>query len=115
MSLATANANTALDSALVDALRVQLHVGAPGAAGTSNQFGDTTRQVVSWSAAASGEKAASNTPTWSPVSAAGTVTHVSLWTTGGVYRGSAQLLKTRALEIGDSLVLASLKFTSTHD
>lgn len=115
MALATAAANDALDAGLGTALRVQLHTGAPGASGTANQFGDTTRQVLAWAAAASGEKSSSNTATWSSVSAAGTVTHVSVWTTGGVYRGSAALLTPKVLAIGEAIVLALVKFVGSHD
>lgn len=65
---------------------LQLHNGAPGAAGTSN--------VVGSRVAATGKVSGNNTITlagsWTGLSANQTVTHVSYWTasTGGTFYGS---------------------------
>jgi hypothetical protein len=115
MALAKAAATLAVAAATDDALRLQLHTGAPGAAGTSNVFGDATKQVVAWNAAANGARTASNAPEWTSVTAAGTVTHVSLWTTGGVYRGSAALVTSKTLAIGDGIKFTALTASITND
>jgi hypothetical protein len=115
MAVAAAQGNAGLNAMFDDALRAQMHTGYPGASGTANQFGDTTRQVVTWSPAAAAAKLASNTPTWATVTAAGLVTHLSFWTTGGVYRGSMQLLVPKNLAIGEGIIFVELRWNITVD
>ena len=59
---------------------VKLHVGAPGAAGTANPAGNTTRQAATFGTAASGG-AISNTVAidWTNVNTAEDYTHFSAW------------------------------------
>lgn len=59
---------------------VKLHVGAPGAAGTSNPAGNTTRQAATFGTAAAGG-AISNTASidWTSVSTTEDYTHFSAW------------------------------------
>jgi hypothetical protein len=86
----------------------KLHTGDPGAAGTANAFGDTTRQVATFAAAdADGTIETSADMGWSAVSAAGTVTHVSFWSavTGGTFLGSDDLATGRTLAIGDNFTV----------
>lgn len=74
-------------------LYVKLHVGDPGAAGTTNAAGNTTRQQATFGTAASGG-AISNTVQvqWTNVSTLETYSHASLWdaATGGncLYTGT---------------------------
>jgi len=66
------------------AFYVQLHIGDPGAAGTSNVAANTTRKLVTFgSAAAAG--AISNTADieWLAVPNLETYTHVSFWSASG--------------------------------
>lgn len=59
---------------------VQLHTGAPGAAGTSNIATNNTRvQAVSWAAPSGGAIATSAAVQWASAPATETITHVSLW------------------------------------
>jgi hypothetical protein len=97
-------------------LYVKLHTGDPGAAGTSNASAETTRQVTTWSASASGSRAISNTPTWSTWSAGSeTLTHISLWSasTAGTFVRSIALTASKAVANGDDVVVASLVLSIT--
>lgn len=87
------------------AFYVKLHIGDPGAAGTSNAAANTTRQAVTFgSAAASG--AISNTVAveWTNVSTTETYSHVSFWTasSGGTFLGSDDLSSSAAVTAGDT-------------
>lgn len=84
---------------------VKLHLGDPGAAGTSNAAANTTRQQATFgSGAASG--AISNTAAveWTNVSNTETYTHVSFWTaaTNGTFKGSDDLSSSAAVTAGDT-------------
>ena len=72
--------NAALDTLLATYSWVKLHVGAPGAAGTSNPATETTRQQATWSAAAAGASANTNLLTWTAVAASEDYTHFTVWT-----------------------------------
>lgn len=87
------------------AVYVKLHLGDPGAAGTSNAAANTTRQAVTFgSAAATG--AISNTAAveWTNVSNTETYSHISCWTasTAGTFLGSDDLSSTAAVTAGDT-------------
>jgi hypothetical protein len=87
------------------AFYVKLHLGDPGAAGTSNAAANTTRQAVTFgSAAATG--AISNTVAieWTNVSTTETYSHVSFWTasSGGTFLGSDDLSSSAAVTAGDT-------------
>jgi hypothetical protein len=87
------------------AVYVKLHLGAPGAAGTSNPAANTTRQAVTFgSAAASG--AISNTANveWTSVSNTEVYSHVSFWTasSGGTFLGDDDLSSTASVTAGDT-------------
>lgn len=90
---------------------VKLHTGDPGAAGTSNASANTTRVQATWSAAASGSKSMSNTPSWASWAAGTeTITHISLWdaSTAGNFLDSIQLTASKTVNNGDTLNLTSL-------
>ncbi|SHL42119.1 hypothetical protein SAMN05443637_1285 [Pseudonocardia thermophila] len=59
---------------------VKLHVGDPGADGTSNPATETTRKQVTWSAASSGQQVSTNDLVWTSIAASGTedATHFSV-------------------------------------
>lgn len=84
---------------------VKLHLGAPGAAGTSNPAAETTRQQATFGSAATG-RAISNTAAieWLNVSTTETYTHVSLWdaSTAGNFLGSDDLSSSAAVTAGDT-------------
>jgi len=87
------------------AVWVQLHIGDPGAAGTTNPAVETTRQQATFGAAAA-LGAISNTAAieWTLVAASETYTHVSLWSasTAGTFLGSDDLSFTAAVNAGDT-------------
>lgn len=66
-------------SLAVAQLYAQLHVGAPGASGTSNPATETTRKAVSVGAASAGSITNDAAVTWSPIAGSQDATHVSLW------------------------------------
>jgi hypothetical protein len=87
----------------------KLHLGSPGAAGTTNAAVETTRQAVTFgSAAASGAISNTVAVTWTNVSTSETVTHVSFWTasSAGTFLGADDLPVSKALVAGDSLTIA---------
>ena len=88
-----------------DEFWAKLHIGDPGAAGTSNPAAETTRKQVTFgSGAASG--AISNTVAveWTALPATETLTHVSFWSasTAGTFLGSDDLSSSAAVEINDT-------------
>ena len=96
-----------------DANNVQLHTGAPGAAGTANVSSVTTRPAVTWNSPSAGSVTASDQPAWS--SWAGTNgevdTDVSFWSasTSGTFGFSAALSPSVTMNTGDSLTLTSIQ------
>jgi hypothetical protein len=84
--LSTSTANSILDAILnatsysVATPFIKLHVGAPGAAGTSNPATETTRKAVSCSAAASGAITSDADIVWTNVAGSEDYTHWSIWT-----------------------------------
>lgn len=88
-----------------DEVWVQLHLGDPGAAGTSNPAAETTRKQATFGAGAA-TGAISNTAAveWTNVSTSETYTHVSLWSasTAGTFLGSDDLSSPAAVTAGDT-------------
>lgn len=83
----------------------KLHIGDPGAAGTTNAAANTTRQLVTFgSAAATG--AISNTAAieWTNVPNTEVYSHLSFWTasTAGTFLGSDDLSATASVTAGDT-------------
>lgn len=96
---------------------VKLHLGDPGEEGTSNSAQNTSRQPVTWSAAASGSISSSATLTWTSVSNSETYTHWSLWDTqnGGAFPSTAgnclwsgALSSSASVTVGDTFQITSL-------
>jgi hypothetical protein len=72
---------------------VQLHIGDPGAAGTSNLAAETDRQQLS-AATASGATITSDAAlTWTSITGSEDPTHFSLWSSsaGGTFLGSGAI------------------------
>ena len=73
---------------------VQLHTGAPGAAGTTNVAGNNVRQAAgAFNTPASGATTNSAPVNWSSVSTSETYSHVSLWSaaSGGGFIASGSI------------------------
>lgn len=105
--LGSAGANTALDAFNAAYPWVKLHIGDPGAAGTSNPAVETTRKQVTWTGAASGADSNSNTLTWTTVAATEDYTHFTLWTasSAGTFGGSGTVTA-NAVTAGDTFQVA---------
>ena len=86
---AQASADSGMDSAVSGTVYVQLHTGDPGAAGTANVAGNSTRIAVTFAAASGGSKASNATASWTTaeVNTTETYTYFSLWTaaSGGTF------------------------------
>jgi len=82
----------------------KLHIGDPGAAGTSNPAAETTRKQASFSAASAGAMTTDADLEWTNVSTSETYTHVSLWdaSTGGNFLGSDDLSSSAGVTAGDT-------------
>lgn len=114
--LATATANAFLDalcnntSYAVTSVYIQLHTGAPGAAGTSNVAGNATRKAVSFAAASSGSVASDANVSWDSgeVDTSEDYTHYSLWTasSAGTFLASGTVTA-NPVSSGDTFTIAS--------
>ena len=58
---------------------IKLHVGDPGAAGTSNAATETTRKSVSFAAASNGALASDADVTWTNIAGSQDATHFTAW------------------------------------
>jgi hypothetical protein len=87
-------------------LYCKLHVGDPGAAGTSNPAGNTTRQSVSFGTAASAAMSNDTAITWTSVSTSEDYTHYSLWdsSTAGNFHQSGTITA-NAVTAGDTFTI----------
>jgi hypothetical protein len=92
MAFTAARINAALDAASTGITHVQLHTGAPGAAGTSNVAAGVSRAALTGVGSA-----AAQADTWTAAltipGAGGPFTHVSFWTalSAGTFMGDAAL------------------------
>lgn len=97
-------------------LYFKLHTADPGASAATAASANTTRVAAVWSAAASGSKAISNTPSWAAwASGTETITHVSVWdaSSAGNFRYSFALTTSKTVTNGDTLNLTSHSFSLT--
>lgn len=106
--MSAARANAAIDAAVALGTWIKLHVGDPGAAGTANAAGETTRKQASFAAASGGSAASNADLEWPNVSTSEDVTHFSMWTasSGGTFLWSGTITA-NALTAGDTLKAAS--------
>jgi hypothetical protein len=87
---------------------IKLHTADPGAAGATAAFGDATRQSATFAAAdGTGNITTSADVNWTNLSAAGTITHVSIWSasSAGTFLGSDDLATARTVAIGDNFTI----------
>ena len=92
---------------------VQLHTADPGAAGTTAAFADTRRFQATFAVASGGSSATSAVLTWTSVTAAATLSHVSFWTatSAGTFLGSDDLATPRTVAIGDNFTIPAGSLT----
>lgn len=89
---------------------IKLHTGDPGEDGTANAATESTRKLISFSAASSGSMASSAAITWTNVSTTETYTHWSAWdslTTGNCLWTGA-LSSSAAVTAGDTFEITTL-------
>lgn len=88
---------------------IQLHIGDPGAAGTGNPAGNTTRIQGVFAAAAAGTITTSTATTWPNVSTSETYTRFSVWdaASGGSFQFSGTIIATGAVTNGDDFNAAA--------
>lgn len=106
--LGSAGANTALDALVAAYPWIKLHIGDPGAAGTSNAAVETTRKQASWDAAASGATANSGALTWTNVAGSEDYTHFTAWTasTAGTF-GFSGTVTANAVTAADTFTIGA--------
>ena len=118
--LSTYTANKFLDalgnntSFAVTTVYVKLHVGDPGANGTSNPATETTRKSVSFAAASSGSIASDADITWTNISGSEDATHFTAWDneSAGNFLFSG-LITGNAYTAGDTLTISSGSLTAS--
>lgn len=87
-----------------DEFWAQLHLGDPGAAGTSNPAAETTRKQATFSAASGRAITTSAALEWTNVSTTEVYSHISFWSasTAGTFLGRDDLSSTASVEAGDT-------------
>jgi hypothetical protein len=88
------------------AIWVKLHLGDPGAAGTTSPATNTTRQQADFSAASGGAITSNASITWTNVPATEDYTHFSCWTasSGGTFLFSGSITANQVTS-GDDFVV----------
>ena len=91
---------------------VKLHVGDPGAAGTSNAATETTRKSVSFSAASNGALASDADVSWTNIAGSQDATHFTAWDneTAGNFLFSGTITG-NAYTAGDTYTISSAGLT----
>lgn len=89
---------------------VKLHLGDAGEDGTSSPAAETTRKLVSWSAASAGSKATAAVLSWTLVSTTETYTHWSMWdaSTAGNCLWTGALSASASVTAGDTFEITAL-------
>lgn len=108
VGFSTTAANTHLDNQGTAYSWVKLHVGDPGAAGTTSPATETTRKQATWAAASSASKATTADLVWTNVAGTEDFTHFSLWTasTAGTFGGSG-VITANAVTAADTFTIPS--------
>lgn len=106
--LSAAGANTALDALVAAYPHVQLHIGAPGAAGTANPATETTRKQVTWAASSGGSAASAAQVQWTNIAGSQDATHFTAWSaaTGGTF-GFSGTVTANPYTAGDTVTVAA--------
>jgi hypothetical protein len=93
---------------------VQLHVGAPGSAGTANVASETTRKLVSFAVASSGSIASDADVSWASITGSQDATHFTVWdlSSGGNFLWSGTITA-NGYTAGDTYTFPSGAFTAS--
>jgi hypothetical protein len=93
---------------------IKLHVGDPGANGTSNPATETTRKVVTFAAASNGTIASDSAATWTNIVGSQDATHFTSWDnlTAGNFLFSGTITS-NPYTAGDTVTIASGSLTAS--
>jgi hypothetical protein len=93
---------------------IKLHVGDPGANGTSNPATETTRKVVTFAAASNGTIASDSAATWTNIAGSQDATHFTSWDnlTAGNFLFSGTITS-NPYTAGDTVTIASGSLTAS--
>ena len=93
---------------------IKLHVGDPGANGTSNAATETTRKVVTFAAASNGSIASDSAATWTNIAGSQDATHFTAWDnlTAGNFLFSGTITS-NPYTAGDTVTIASGSLTAS--
>lgn len=93
---------------------IKLHIGDPGANGTTNPATETTRKVVSFAAAANGSIASDADITWTNIAGSEDATHFTAWDnlTAGNFLFSGTITG-NPYTAGDTYTIASGSLTAS--
>jgi hypothetical protein len=96
-------------------LYVKLHLGDPGASGTSNASAVTTRYAATFGASSAGSMALTSMGGTYAMTNTETISHISLWdaSTSGNFLWSVALTGSKSVTNGDTLSLTSLTLALT--
>jgi hypothetical protein len=114
--IAVGRANASIDATVAVGTWIKLHIGDPGAAGTSAPAGNTTRQQATFGAASAGAAVTTAALEWTSVSTSEDYTHFSMWSasTAGTFLWSGTVTA-NAVTSGDTFRIpsGSLSLTMT--
>src|SRR5262245_27697029 len=115
--LATALANALLSGTLDvhDYTWLQLHIGAPGSAGTSHGATETTRKEITWGPPSGGSMSSvTNDLVWTSIAGSQDATHCTLWdaSTSGNF-GASGSITANAYTAGDTLTIPAGSVTAS--
>jgi hypothetical protein len=93
---------------------IKLHVGDPGANGTGNPATETTRKVVTFSAASAGSIASDSAATWTNIAGSEDATFFTAWDnlTAGNFLFSGTITS-NPYTAGDTVTIASTALTAS--
>ena len=93
---------------------IKLHVGDPGANGTSNAATETTRKVVTFAAASTGSIASDSAASWTNIAGSQDATHFTAWDnlTAGNFLFSGTITS-NPYTAGDTVTIASGALTAS--
>lgn len=113
-SISQAASNLALNAIAGGYTFVQLHTGAPGAAGTTNIASNSTRKAVTWATSTVNSLVSSADAAWTAVPTTEAYTHFSAWSlvSGGTF-GFSGAVTNGSVTAGNDFKIASGSLTNS--
>lgn len=116
LSVALANGLlSGTDAEVADYTWLQLHVGAPGAAGTSNTATETTRKQITWDTPSGGSMASvTNDLVWTSIAGSQDATHCTIWDASSAGNfGASGTITANPYTAGDTLTIPAGSVTAS--